>query len=258
MGTKQEVILELFKRCKAKGIWEFDNSLVRRVAGSKGFANPFDATKIDNSSVLPAELRSGDYFFVHLGEGRHRFVKGIAIGFHVLEEIRDSEIFEWKYRQSILNELDTSESNILSVASNQRVIHDFLYNDIVASPKVYNARRTKRNLEYRIGAQRIRATNLQMEIDLTMELDGVVTVFEGKNGTPADFAVYQLFHPFKYYKSIAAEIGVRIRLITGCYILRERDQNRSVLRLYNYTFDDEDDMGSIRLLKKAQYNLVRR
>ncbi|MCW3134124.1 MAG: hypothetical protein N2V78_07355 [Methanophagales archaeon] len=42
-----------------------------------------------------------------------------------------------------LNEFDTSESNILSVASNQRIIHDFLYEDIVASPKVYSARRTK-------------------------------------------------------------------------------------------------------------------
>jgi hypothetical protein len=259
MGTKQEVIAELFKRCKAKGTWEFDNDLVRQVAASKGFANLFDATKIDHSALLPPELRREDYFFVHLGAGgKHRFVKGISIGFHTFEKILDSEVIDWKYRQSILNELDTSESNILSVASNQRVIHDFLYNDIVASPKVYNARRTKRSIEYRIGTQRIRATNLQMEIDLTMELDGVVTVFEGKNGTPEDFAVYQLFHPFKYYKSIISELGLAIRMVTGCYILRERRQDRSVLRLYNYTFDDEDDMGSIRLLKKSQYNLIKR
>lgn len=259
MGTKQEVIAEIFKRCKARGIWEFNNDRVKRVAESKRFANPFDATKIDNSSLLPDELRQEDYFFVHLGKGgRHRFVKGIAIGFHAFEKIQENEIIDWKYRPSILNELDASESNILSIASNQRIIHDFLYNDIVASPKVYNPRRTKRSIQYRIGSQRIVATNLQMEIDLTMELSGMVTVFEGKNGFPEDFAVYQLFHPFKYYRALMREHELDIGLITGCYVLRERSRDQSVLRLYNYTFDDEDDMGSIRLLKKGQYNLIRR
>lgn len=44
-----------------------------------------------------------------------------------------------------------------------------------------------------------------MEIDLTMELHGVVTIFEGKNGFPENFAVYQLFHPFKYFSLLKEE-----------------------------------------------------
>lgn len=92
---------------------------------------------------------------MHLGGGKHKFVKGINNGFHVFEEIDASKIFDWKYRKSILNEFDTSESNILSVASNQRIIHDFLYEDIVASPKVYNARRTKMDISYHIRGKNI-------------------------------------------------------------------------------------------------------
>lgn len=97
-----------------------------------------------------------------------------------------------------------------------------------------------------------------MEIDLTMELQGVVTVFEAKNGFPKDFAVYQIYHPFKYYAKLKRQKRLQLESITCCYVLREREKGDSTLRLYDYTFDDEDDMTSIRLLKGAQYNLVRR
>jgi hypothetical protein len=258
MGTKQDVITDIFNLCKKRKDFVFDNVLVKEVCKKRGFGNPFDATKLDDTSKFPQILLDEDYFILHLGEGRHRFVKGISNGFHTFEKIDNKKIFDWKYRKSILNEFDTSESNILSVANNQRIIHDFLYEDIVANPKVYNARRTKMDLVYHVGKEKIKADNLQMEIDLTMELHGVVTIFEGKNGFPQDFAIYQLFHPFKYYSVLKEQKKLDVKIITCCYILRKREQKRSVLRLYNYTFENEEDMNSIRLLKKAQYNLIRR
>lgn len=157
-----------------------------------------------------------------------------------------------------MNEFDTSESNILSVASNQRILHEFLYSDITASPKVYNARRTKMSLSYLVGSEQIRTTNLQMEIDLTLEHEGIVTVVEGKNGFPPDFAIYQLFHPFLYYWTLRAENALPISAITCCYVLRKRDDANSTLRLYLYTFQDPQRMDSIILMKKAQFNLIRR
>lgn len=170
MGTKQDVISKIYRLCKSKQEFIFDNDLVKQVCKKFNFANPFDATKIDDTTKLPELLIDEDCFILHLGEGSHKFVEGISNGFHIFEEIDENKIFDWKYRKSILNEFDTSESNILSVASNQRIIHDFLYEDIVASPKVYNARRTKMNISYNVGKERIDASNLQMEIDLTMEL----------------------------------------------------------------------------------------
>lgn len=258
MGTKQDVITEIFKGCKKGKDFVFDNTLVKKVCKKHGFGNPFDITKIDDTSRFPQILLDEDCFILHLGEGRHKFVEGIERGFHVFEKVDGKKIFDWKYRKSILNELDTSESNILSVANNQRIIHDFLYEDIVASPKVYNARRTKMNLSYQVGKEKIMAQNLQMEIDLTMELGGAITTFEGKNGFPENFAIYQIFHPFKYYSMLKKEKKLDVKQITCCYVLRKRERGISVLRLYNYTFEDENNMTSIKLLKNAQYNLIKR
>lgn len=258
MGNKQKVVTELFKRCYKKKNFVFDNMLVKQICKKYGFGNPFDVTKLDDTSKFPTILLDEDYFILHLGRGKHKFIKGIHKGFHSFEDINEDNIFDWKYQKSILNEFDTSESNILSVASNQRIIHDFLYEDIVANPKVYNARRTKINLLYCVGEEKILAKNLQMEIDLTMELQGVITIFEGKNGFPKNFTVYQLFHPFKYYSILKAEKKLNVKQITCCYILRKREKGNSVLRLYNYTFADENDMTSIKLLKNAQYILTKR
>jgi len=258
MGTKQEVISRLFAVCNQSGNFVFHNDLVKQICCQLGLGNPFDVTKVDHSVLLPDDVKAKDYFLVHLGNGYHGFFQGLQTGYHRFEAIEESETFVWKYRQSLLNEFDTSESNILSVASNQRLLHDFLYNDIVASPKVYNARRTKASFEYWIGNQQAVMTNLQMEIDLTLEYQGVVTIVEGKNGFPEDFAVYQLFHPFKYYSDLKRQNQLAIQQTTCCYVLREKRQDGSVLRLYNYTFDDESRIDSIRLLKKAEYLLVKR
>jgi len=258
MGTKQDVITEIFKLCKKKGDFVFNNTLVKKICKKHDFGNPFDVTKLDDTSKFPQILLDDDYFILHLGEGRHKFIKGIKKGFHIFEKVDKKKIFDWKYRKSILNEFDTSESNILSVANNQRIIHDFLYKDIVANSKVYGARRTKMNLSYRVGKENILAQNLQMEIDLTMELRGVITIFEGKNGFPVNFAVYQLFHPFKYYSKLRKDKKLNVKRITCCYILRKKERGSSILRLYNYSFKDKNNMSSIKLLKNAQYNLIKR
>lgn len=258
MGTKDDVITKIFQLCKKNNNFVFNNQLVKQVSKEFNFGNPFDVTKLDDTSKLPQILVDEDFFIVHLGEGNHKFVKGIKNGYHDFEKINENNIFDWKYRKSLLNEFDTSESNILSVASNQRIIHDFLYEDIVASPKVYNSRRTKMSISYYIGNELIITKNLQMEIDLTMEQNGIITVFEGKNGFHKDFAIYQLYHPFKYYLNLKNENKLDVKQITCCYVLREKKDSDSTLRLYNYTFEEDHIMSSIRLLKNAQYNLIKR
>jgi len=138
------------------------------------------------------------------------------------------------------------------------VIHDFLYEDIVASPMTYNSKRTKLDMIYYIGDEKIFAQRQQMEIDLIMEYLNKVTVFEGKNGLPENFAVYQLFHPFKYIYYLRKKYKLPIQEITSCYVLKYKIQNTTHIRLFNYTFEDEKNMNSIRLLKKREYKLIKR
>jgi hypothetical protein len=258
MGKKQEIIAEIFKLCEKQGNYEFDNEVVRSLSKKAGFGNPFDATKLDSTEKFPSVLKEKDYFIIHIGGGKHKFVKGINNGFHSFEQIDENKIFEWKYRQSILNEFDTSESNILSVGFNQRIIHDFLYNDIVANPKMYGSRRTKATFNFKIGNEEIVANNLQMEIDLTTEYNGIVTVFEGKNNFPANFAVYQIYFPFLYYYNLKNENELKINNINCCYLLRKRENGQSTIRIYQYTFKNPYDMFSIQLVKSSQYNLIKR
>ena len=248
------VIASLYALCKSRGSYIFDNDEVKAICTKVGFSNPFDATKWDNSAALPPQLVEDDVFVVHLGRGRHQFVTGIAIGFHSFEDIPEERRVQWLYRRSLLNRVNTSESNILSVGYNQRIIHDFLYEDIAASPKVYGSNRTHIPLDYRIGVDEIDVRRVQVEIDFTTEYQRTVTVFEAKNGEPSDFNVFQLFNPFRYYSRLSATQNIQIDAVNACYLLRQDDR----LRLYLYTFQDSRDPGSIQLLRNAEYSLILR
>jgi len=258
MSKKDLVLNALLNHCQAKNDFVFHNDLVKEFCKQYKFGNPFDVTKLDDTSKFPLVMINGDYFLLHMGSGYHRFVKGIHLGFHSFEKINEDQIVEWKYRKSLLNEFDMSESNILSVGYNQKIIHDFMYEDITANPKVYNARRTKTSISYKVGNEFVKTTNLQIEVDLTMELDGAVTIFEGKNNFPENFAVYQLFNPYLYYQKLKSENHLDVKSISCCYLLRKKNKHGSVIRVYNYGFDMLDDLSSIRLLKAKEYRLIQR
>ena len=255
---KQTVIERLYALCQERGDMTFDNDEVKVICEEVGFGNPFDVTKIDSSVQLPQILHRNDVFLVHLGgqgrgrPARHRFVPGIANGYHEFEPVPEECRYQWRYRRSILNNINTSESNILSVGYNQRILHDFLYADITASPRVYGSNRTQIPLIYRIGDDNIEASRVQVEIDLTLEYQGAITVFEAKNGNPEDFNVFQLFNPFRYYRR--ATEGLEGTSIQCCYLVRLGNR----LRLYLYSFADPQNPGSIRLERNAEYTLVQR
>lgn len=251
-SKKKQALEMVYKECQARGRFAFDNDLAREICAQVGLKNHFDITKIDSSAALPDALRQDDVFVVHLGGGNHQFARGIAVGYHRFEPIPDYSKFPWQYRPSILNNINTSESNILSVSYNQRIIHDFLYEDIAASPKIYGSNRTHIPLDYRIAADRISVSRVQVEIDMTMEHQGRITVFEAKNGTPTDFNVFQLFNPYRYY--LRETQGAQSVSIDCCYLLRAASR----LRLYLYRFQDPRNPGSIQLVRNAEYELVER
>lgn len=252
MGKKQQVIAELYRWCLHRGDFEFDNDHVKRICTRFDFKNPFDVTKVDSSVHLPEELVKSDMFIAHLGKGgRHRFVKGIEAAYHKFESILPKQIKQFEYRESMLNNINDSESNSLFVAYNQQVLQDFLYQDRTAVPKVYGSHRTKFDIKYRVEEEEIVAQKLQMEIDLTLENNGEICIFEAKNGSPIDFNVYQLFNPFRYYVD---KHGFDPSAVKCCYLLRLDNS----IKLYLYDFDDVNELGSIRLIRNAEYRLVKR
>lgn len=266
MGSKKDkVIEELYKICKRKNNYVFHNDLVKDVCKKVGFGNPFDVTKLDNKTKLPEILINNNIAIIHLGSGKHKFIKGIEKVYHDFEPIQ--ETLDWKYQKSLLNQYNSSESNILSVANNQRILHHFLFDqdtelddvDILNRPKTYFPHRTKTSFQYSFGKEaEIELKNIQIEIDLTIEFKGIVGVFEGKNGKPDNFAVYQLYHPFLYYYKANSQetIKGKIKEIFGVYVVREKANTGDILKLWAYTFSNPFDITSIKFVKSAAYKLI--
>ncbi len=254
MSKKQQTLENLYKYCTRRNIEEFDNALVKQIAKKSGFANPFDATYIDSKNKLPDIYRENDVCIVHLGEGKHRFIKGIENAYHSFEKIEHT--IPWQYNKSVINELNTSEANILSVAFNQRIISKFLYGDVAVTPKIYISHRTQYSFDYRIGPVNVKTQKQQIEIDMTMENNGVLSIFEAKSNFPEDFAVYQIYLPFLYYTEMKKKHKLKIRGINCCYLLRKQEGDHSKIRIYKYRFQEPYNMASIRLETNCEYEII--
>ena len=264
-NKKSQVLTKIFKICLQKNNFVFHNDLVKKFSKEVGFGNPFDVTKIDNKNKLSKFLLEKDYCLIHIGSGQHKFVKGIEKLYHTFEKI--NKIQEWEYKKSILNNFNTSESNILSIANNQRILHHFLFNkdtelddvDIFKRPKTYFPHRTKTKLDYNFGKEKVIAEKIQIEIDLTIEMNGIIGIFEAKNGKPDSFNVAQLYHPFLYYYNANKNdlsIQGRIKEIYCVYLVREKNKTGDIIKLWAYTFTNPKDITSIKLVKSHSYKLI--
>jgi len=260
-GVKKLTLVKVYNDCVLREAFQFNNTLVKQLTGSE-FSNQFDATKIDTSERLPKELQDQNVFIVHLGGGRHQFVKGIFLGYHVLEPVPENRIFSWSYRPGVLDGTDSSEAGVLSIAYNQQIIQDFLYDDRTRQVYINVPRRTRgkedNSFSYKIGDQVIRVDGLQIEMDFIVERNGEIALAEAKcssQGLPRDFAVVQVYLPYRRLLRLLARKGVMPRVRSMFLVQYKRPDAKNALRVYEYTFDDPQDMGSIRLLKNAEYVL---
>ena len=147
-------------------------------------------------------------------------------------------------------------------------MHHFLFGkdaefddvDILKRPKTYFPHRTKTSFEYYFGKDtKMELKNIQIEVDLTIEFQGIIGVFEGKNGTPDSFSIYQIYHPFLYYYNANNETDLKgkIKEIICVYVVREKGKENETLKLWAYTFTNPLDITTIKLIKSAAYKLVK-
>ena len=263
-SKKDQVIEQLFKFCKQQNNFVFHNDIVKEFSEKVGWGNPFDATKLDNKTKLPNILIENDYAIIHLGNGFHKFIKGINKVYHDFESIQNQ--IDWKYKKSLLNQYNTSESNILSVANNQRILHHFLFGedkefdnvDVLKRPKTYFPHRTKTTFEYYFGKERIELEKIQIEVDLTIEYQGNIGIFECKNGKPDSFNIYQIYHPFLYYYNANKQIELKgkIKNIFCVYVVRQKCKENDIIKLWAYTFENPLDITTIKFIKSVSYKLI--
>ena len=69
----------------------------------------------------------------------------------------------------------------------------------------------------------------------------------------SDFAVYQLYHPYRYYVDRAHDGELQgIKVVRTVYVKKVV----SAVRLYEYSFPKKQEPTSIELFKAAEYRLT--
>jgi hypothetical protein len=269
-GKKEETLRRLWEWVKEHDPvhLEFDNDLVKRISGEEDFSNQFDVTKVDTTKKLPSFLLEPevDAFMVHVGDGRHRFVRPIRRGYYPLASNVGQPV-EWHYKPGILNGKDDSEAGVLSLAFNNQVIQDFLFDNPREPVMIHLPRRTRVGtkgsaFEYRIGegssATHVKAVNLQIEMDFLLQSyppRNLVGVAEAKRvGSPRDlpdFAITQLFLPFRRLLDLVPERSpdqVRCVFVVG-YADQSGNQR---IRLFEFKFSDPGRLDSIEPVRDGE------
>ncbi|EQD45861.1 hypothetical protein B1B_12862 [mine drainage metagenome] len=238
---------------------EFDNDLVKRISGEEDFSNQFDVTKVDTSKRLPDIFHENDVFMVHVGGGRHRFVRPIRLGYYPLPKSYGEPV-EWGYKPGILNGKDDSEAGVLSLAYNNQVIQDFLFDNPREPVMIHLPRRTRVgtkgvSFDYFIGDIEVRAENLQIEMDFLLQTyppTNLIAVAEAKRVVDPsdlpDFAITQVFLPFRRLLDLVPDRtpeNVRCAFVVG---FQDSEGNQRI-RLSEYRFGDQRRLDSIEAVK---------
>lgn len=253
---KRDIISTIFDRLRTKypksSLLKFNNEEVKTVSGSN-FRNQFDATKFDSSILLPKEVKNSGFFIVHLGGGNHAFIRGE--GYHKFEKIKT--IKEWNAGKTVVDGISESEAQSASTAFNDKIIHDFLFENKNADIKLHTARRARISYESVINGVPIRADKLQIEMDgiYESEIDKTIAVVEVKNQEHEDFEIRQLFSSMKYFEKMKGwkiPNDYKIRLL---FMVRIRS-SEDTFKIYEYDFEDKLNPNSIKFVKAIQYDIV--
>ena len=234
----------------------FTNDDVKRITAGTQFKNPFDATKFDQSRLLPQLLLDANYCVIHLGKGDHAFVRARNQVYCPLSE--PSKVLDWPCRMSPLNGIESSEAWLFSFTFNHRIIHHYLWGVVSENPMIFTQKRANYPVSFKIGHIELSSPRLQFEMDgcLYLESRNEVVVFEVKNGERTDFNSCQLYFPFRYFRYLQGvgtlDIRLHIRLVDAV-----RNVRRGWIDFHEFRFAEEVDLSSIELVSNGRYILMR-
>jgi hypothetical protein len=258
LSKKRQVITEIFEGLRAidkrSDVLTFSNEMVKEVTIKHKFRNPFDATKFNTYESLPESLKQEEFFIVHLGRGNHAFVRGT--GFHSFEPIQQSK--GWELSNSIVSKLGESEADTVSTIYNEKIVHDFLFNNIATELKIHNSRRSTTDYDFWIGKNQLHADHLQIEMDALFESKDTIATVEVKNIKHTNFEIRQLYSTFRYldrfYRDGKIPNNYNLRHL---FAIASETRYAYYHRVYEYTFTDWKHMDSIALVKNAEYSTAK-
>ncbi|MDC7226805.1 MAG: type II restriction endonuclease [Spirochaetales bacterium] len=206
-------------------------------------------TKFDHKANLPEIFREnklsilpvtrGDYVIAPMEIYKDiEFDENEPINFVVLPQ----------YLQSLNTNHITSEAAAISCAYASGMLEDFLGAELL--PTV-TGRMSSDSFSFKVDCSLndskidIDVSNSQIEIDGGFESLDSLCLVEAKNSISTDFLIRQLYYPYRLWKR---KINKSIRPIFMIY-------TNGIFHLYEYKFENENEINSITLLRKRLYSL---
>jgi len=276
IGKKKEIVRDLFlevrERSENKDFMRFDNDLVKRYAGKLGFKNPFDVVKHDTQKTLPDEMIDESYFIIHLGKGKHAFLRGADCGFsgfHSFENIPQKDRTIWPFYQSLMSRISESESQTISTVYNEGIIGEFLVGRKNENVLLHGGRRARATFEAEacLGISFV-VKSVQLEVDAFFEIreeagvhPPILATVEAKKTNAMEFEVRQIYTAMRYLHSWKEKGVIPANTqIHNLYVVRDSPEGRKPgtwyhVRIYDYDFREPTLMSSIHLRKAREYQL---
>ena len=187
--------------------------------------------------ILP--ITRGDYIISHF-DAYHKF------------EPDNSQITKVSlptYIQSLDSNNISSEAIALNCAVATGIIADFLGDEEIVS--TVSGRMGSGIFDFNIrnlrskNLSRVTVNNSQIEIDAAYEGIRSLGLFEAKRDLSDDFLVRQLYYPYRVWRS---RMTKSVRPVFLVY-------SNGIYRIYEYTFIEPDNYGSISLVQQKNYSV---
>jgi hypothetical protein len=203
--------------------------------------------KIDRREDLPSVFVEAGVFLLPLSNGEYILLHGD--GYHDLEPPPEPpSVFISRLPFPLESaEAGASETQHIDFAFNSGLIEQFagvgnLYLTI-------RGRKRAPEFEFCAGGQRLRASNVQVEVDAGFEGERHIVVVEGKIGQPRTFHLRQLYYPFRFWSTLVPE-----KQVVPIFFTYQPERGRSTF--WEYRFADPLDYHSIELVR-AQAFVIR-
>lgn len=201
--------------------------------------------KIDSTNDLADSMIRNGYFVLPVKNGEYAIVRGK--GYHELEKLSGSKTHVSRVNFNLgTMHRNTSEMQYLDYSQVSGAIED-LIGEGALYPTIRGRERSGQ-FSFNVGNQNLNIDNVQVEVDLGLEGEKSIVLFEAKSKTPKDFIIRQLYYPYRRFKNLSS--SKKIIPIFFTYDAKENAYNYWV-----YEFENLTDYNSIKLSRVVTYNI---
>lgn len=200
--------------------------------------------KQDSRRDRPQVFKDNNLFLLPVNNGHYAIVKGE--GYFDISDIT-SPIQEYKSKLDFKlesSEVGNSEMQHLDFAYASSLIRTFLEDESLVL--TIRGRKYTPEFDFYVGNQLIQTKGVQTEVDAGFEGKDKIVLVEAKNSNTKDSIIRQLFYPYKKWQ---IDTNKEVFLIFF-------EKRGDVYYLWEYTFEDENNYNSIKLIKSARYRII--